>query len=244
MCWCLCVGACVLVPVCWCLCVGACVLVPVCWCLCVGACVLVPVCWCLCVGACVLVPVCWCLCWCMCWCLCWCLLVLVCVCVMCVSPFPRTALPQDRPSPGPPFPGPPKISLFFFSLPPEISFFLPLWEVFSLKFGGGFGPPPLRAPTLSGPHPLGPPLFLGSGPYPSGPPPKTKIGQIRPPKIRLAECAQMRMAKSGLANSAAAIHFWGILVVFSNAANVHVSPLRLSCETPAAGGFTQEPENS
>ena len=33
---------------------------------------------------------------------------------------PRTALPQDRPPPGPP-----KISLFFFRLPLPFSFFLP-----------------------------------------------------------------------------------------------------------------------
>ena len=79
------------------------VVVTGCWCL------LVPVgaCWCL------LVPVgaCWCL-----------LVVVVCVCGGCVQDFwasPPDPPPLDRPSPGPP-----KISLFFFSLPPEISFFL------------------------------------------------------------------------------------------------------------------------
>ena len=84
-----------------------------CWCLLVpiGAywCLLVPI------GAywCLLVPV----------GACWCLLVPVgCVCVVGVfkifGPLPRTPPPPDRPSPRPP-----KISLFFFSLPPEISFF-------------------------------------------------------------------------------------------------------------------------
>ena len=44
------------------------------------------------------------------------------------KPSPRTALPQDRDSPGPPSvgppsAGPPKSSLFFFPLPPQNSFF-------------------------------------------------------------------------------------------------------------------------
>ena len=118
-CFCCCSWLLLLVVVCWCLVVvvvpGWCLLVPVgaCWCL------LVPVgaCWCL------LVPVgaCWCLlvlvpvggaCW-------WLLFVCVLVCWGggCVQDF--WAPPPDRPSPGPP-----KFSLFFFSLPPEISFFL------------------------------------------------------------------------------------------------------------------------
>ena len=81
---------------------GCCLLlfVGACWCL------LVPVgaCWCL------LVPVgaCW-------WCL---LVVLVCVCVWWVCSGP----PRDLPPPEGPSPGPPKISLFFFS--PAGNFFL------------------------------------------------------------------------------------------------------------------------
>ena len=62
------------------------------------------------------------------WCLlflvgaCWCLLV-VCVCVVCVV---CGGCVQDfgASPPDPPSTGPPKSSLFFFSLPPKISFFL------------------------------------------------------------------------------------------------------------------------
>ena len=63
-------------------------------------------------GWCLLVPIgaCW-------WCL---LVVVVCVCVVGVF----WSSPLDLPPPDGPSPGPPKISLFFFSLPPEISFYL------------------------------------------------------------------------------------------------------------------------
>ena len=58
--------------------------------------------------------------------------------------------PPDPPPPEGPSPGPPKISLFFFSLPPEISFFLLSLGVFSLNFGGVFGrPEPLNVHGLS-----------------------------------------------------------------------------------------------
>ena len=56
------------------------------------------------------------------------LLFVVVVVVMVRTPLRRTA----------PSPGPPRISLFFFSLPPKISFFLLSLGVFSLKFGGVF----------------------------------------------------------------------------------------------------------
>ena len=62
------------------------------------------------------------------------------VCVVCsrflvgvFKIFPRTA-----PSPGPPFPWTPKISLFFFSLHRKFQSFFSLWGVFSLNFGGVF----------------------------------------------------------------------------------------------------------
>ena len=48
-------------------------------------------------------------------------------------PFPWTTLHLDRPSPGPP-----KISRFFFPLPPQNSFFSSLSGVFSWNFGGVF----------------------------------------------------------------------------------------------------------
>ena len=51
-CTCLCVHACVCMPVCACLCVHACVCMPVCACLCVHACVCMPVCVCTCVHRC------------------------------------------------------------------------------------------------------------------------------------------------------------------------------------------------
>ena len=70
---------------------------------------------------------------------CWCLLVPVgacwCLCGGCVQDFwasPPDPPPLDRPSPGPP-----KISLFFFSLSRrKFHSFFSLWGVFSLKFGG------------------------------------------------------------------------------------------------------------
>ena len=73
---------------------------------------------------------------------CWCLLVVpvggccLCVCGGCVQDF--GASPPDPPPPDRPSPAPPKISLFFFSLPPEISFFLLSLGVFSLNSGGVF----------------------------------------------------------------------------------------------------------
>ena len=48
-------------------------------------------------------------------------------------PFPGTALSRDRP-----FPGPPKMSLLFFLLPPQNSFCSSLSGVFSWIFGGVF----------------------------------------------------------------------------------------------------------
>ena len=57
----------------------------------------------------------------------------------CVQDF--WASPPDPPPPDRPSPGPPKISLFFFSLMPEISFFLLSLGVFTLNFGGVFEAP-------------------------------------------------------------------------------------------------------
>ena len=74
---------------------------------------------------------------------------------------PGTALPLDRPSPGPP-----KISLFFYPLPPQNSFFSSLSGVFSWNFGGVFEgrDPQMCTFGLSGcrvkprrPHQTGPP---------------------------------------------------------------------------------------
>ena len=48
------------------------------------------------------------------------------------------ASPPDPPPPDRPFPGPPKISLFFFPLPPKNSFFLPSLEGVLDEFGGVF----------------------------------------------------------------------------------------------------------
>ena len=83
-----------------CGCVWLCVVVCCCVLLCVVVLVPVGACWCL------LVPV----------GACWCLLVLVRVQDFWAS--------TQTPPPDRPFPGPPKISLFFFSLPQKISFFL------------------------------------------------------------------------------------------------------------------------
>ena len=66
-------------------------------------------------------------------------MVVVCVCGGCVQDFgasPRTPL-ADRPSPGPP-----KISLFFFSLPPEFQgarILILAWENMCSAFGGPLG---------------------------------------------------------------------------------------------------------
>ena len=75
----------------------------------------------------------------------------------------------------------------------------------------GFGPPPLRAPTPSGPHPFGaPPLRAPtpSGPQKLGIPPRklakcglAKFGQLKLAKfgqIRMAKCGQLTLAKCGI----------------------------------------------
>ena len=74
------------------------------------------------------------------------------------------------------------------------------------KKARNFGPPTLRAPTLSGRPPLGAPqlrpsLFLGLAPHPLGPHHDTKnVGQKNElAKIGLAKIGQIRMAKTGLA---------------------------------------------
>ena len=181
-------------------------------------------------------------CWCLfvpvgaCWCLlvpvgaCWCLLVLlllfVCVvCGGCVQDF--WASPPDPPLPDRPSPGPPKISLFFFSLPPKISFFLlsggllvEFWWCFlktgalkcaRLEFPGcrrGFtGPPTLRPPPC-GPPPFGPATLWA--PTPSGPHQKQKIGQMRSGQIRSTKIGQIRPNKVGQMRP---VNFWPNVVL-------------------------------
>ena len=85
----------------------------------------------------------WCVCCCVLFCVvavCFCvvvLLLMLCVCGECVQGL----------SAGPPPPGPPKISLFF-PLPPQFSFFLPSFGVFSWNFGGVLRPGPLKCGVL------------------------------------------------------------------------------------------------
>ena len=132
-----------------------CLFLVVVWCCLV---LLVGACWCL------LVPVgaCWCVgaCW-------WCLLVVLvggcCLCVCVVDVF--WSSPPDPPPEGPsldrPLDRPPKIFALFFSLPPEISFFLLSLGVFSLNFGGVFEDRDAQMCTLGleprRPHQTGPP---------------------------------------------------------------------------------------
>ena len=149
--------------------------------------------------------------------------VVVCVCggvFKIFGPLPRTsslrtALPLDRPK-----------FRSFFSLPPEISFFLLSLGVFSLNFGGVFEDRGAQMCTfgLSGcrveprrphffwvrAHPSSPPLRAPTppGPHPSGPPPlraPTPSGPHPlgpPPKTKLAKCGlakfgQQKLAKFG-----------------------------------------------
>ena len=105
-------------------------------------------CVCVFVCVCVCVCLCGCLCGCLCvFCVCVCLCVFVCVCVawVLVSRFPcgvsrfwfgHGRCPRNRS--GPPFPGPPKFSLFFSLSRRKIRSFLPSLGVFSLNFGGVF----------------------------------------------------------------------------------------------------------
>ena len=125
---------------------------------------------------------------CVCVCLCVCLCV-VCVCVCLVPPEPPFPGPpsRDRPSLGRPSPGQPKISLFFFPLPPQSSF-LPSLGVFSLNFGRVFEgqnpqmctfglsgcrvkPRRFRGRRLAHDSPRTPNMHI-SGPRPSKTPPK------------------------------------------------------------------------